>query len=268
MATKVTMLAIVLSAVSVSCSLFHGPITEEKQCLPVGSGPCDLVKNLCCEGSRCNPLVHECLGTEDASQPAEETAARLEDPPAVDPEKETWPDPDRDAPPDGYVAMPSGFFHPECVHQWDQNVEMTDTADGTLVQYPNGSTVVLPPCPHAPFRRNSRPTAHEDAKDSPKSPVYYSGWIAYAGYTQPKEYSFMTSTWTVPPPPVKHLFINTIFFFQRHGGGAAQQHGYHPASTTVREERVWWREVLVVRRVLGLRFRPGSLWPPVQNKPW
>ena len=52
------------SPTSVTFSATTSSSLADNNCLPIGAGPCGLIKNRCCKGSRCNLLVKECLATE------------------------------------------------------------------------------------------------------------------------------------------------------------------------------------------------------------
>merc|ERR1712216_637532 len=41
--------------------------SDDGECLPIGTGPCGLLKNRCCDNAKCHPLVKECIGKDEAA---------------------------------------------------------------------------------------------------------------------------------------------------------------------------------------------------------
>ena len=123
-------------------------------------------------------------------------------------------------------------------------VQVITTNAGDTLVYANGTTLVLPPCPHQPRRSmstNDSDTARTPPSSVPAAPAtarpgsggegsesgYYSGWVAYTESTAPSGgYIAMASAWDVPGKPASQgpappLISSSIYLFNglEDGGG-------------------------------------------------
>eukprot|EP00455_Lapot_gusevi_P047951 TRINITY_DN656_c0_g1_i2.p1 TRINITY_DN656_c0_g1~~TRINITY_DN656_c0_g1_i2.p1 ORF type:complete len:299 (-),score=71.86 TRINITY_DN656_c0_g1_i2:30-926(-) len=109
--------------------------------------------------------------------------------------------------PEGYKQTSVGLMHSECIHSFPNLKTVHFTQEGDVAEMLDGSKLFLPPC------TQPRLTVEKTPVENQKNLKYYSSWVAYAGYTHPTEFSFFTSTWTVPPSPPSPFFLTTVFFF-------------------------------------------------------
>jgi hypothetical protein len=107
----------------------------------------------------------------------------------------------------GYVRVPHGLVHPDCVYVIDDGDSVD--ADGSIVSA-LGVRSEIAPCEHV-----AGPLAQQasiDAIDAASVVAGTGGWIEDAERTNPKGIKSMTATWVVPPAPVgRHG--QTVFFF-------------------------------------------------------
>ncbi len=145
--------------------------------------------------------------------------------------------------PDGYLRMPDGrAYHASCVHHHGAGFHAERLPGGrTRV----AGTDTLPPCPFPAY--DPVLTA---AVEGPSQ--YYSDWSVYA-QTAGAPYTYMTSTWKVPPPPASRgpLGLSSVYLFNGLEDGA----GHHGNAS------------LILQPVL-LFGKSGCLLNPTQWGQW
>lgn len=118
---------------------------------------------------------------------------------------------------DGLSSEESGDWHPfptasgtwlvhqDCVHRMDADfhVESLPGRDRLSRSRAHDPEDILS-CPHAPRWLNAT------------RPNYYSDWVAFAHYTFPSGFGYMSSDWTVPEPPKSTgpvSGMSSVYFF-------------------------------------------------------
>ena len=118
-----------------------------------------------------------------------------------------------------FVSMPGGKLHKKCVVALDEEF----TYDNGLIKTASGKHILADDnetnyfCAKNSLNNNRRwrylkeesnYTVYDDNNYS-----YYSGWVAYAGYTHAHEFDSFSSIFTVPPAPPATKHITHLFFF-------------------------------------------------------
>lgn len=133
-------------------------------------------------------------------------------------------------PEEEWVEMPNGMlFHPDCVHRHDEDFAVHNVGAGRERVLTSSGVTEQEPCPYPPRRK--------ERVGSPKvgnaSASYYSSWVAYgvSATTSGDAYTFMNSTWTVPPEPKSRgpTGLSSIYLFN----GLEDGGGHSGASTLI-----------------------------------
>jgi len=98
--------------------------------------------------------------------------------------------------PEGYVATPSGYFHPSCVRGLSKGDILM--SDWNAIQHANGLVENIPPCAYPHYTARGDMVIEGKTESAPPE---ISGWVEYAYTETSTSYGNFTAIWPVPPAP-------------------------------------------------------------------